>query len=60
MRRHQMAYNGKLGISVEQHYFSRYKRELDYHYLPCVIEYGGGDHRNYYPLELITLEYLAD
>lgn len=58
--RHQMAFNGKLGITVEQHYFSRHKRDLDFAFLPCVIEYGGGDRRNFYPLEVVTLESLAD
>lgn len=56
---HQVAYHAKLGISVEQHYFSRYKRERDYAHLPCVIEYGDRGHRYFYPLEVAVSKFLA-
>ncbi|KAH7702702.1 hypothetical protein AAVH_30137 [Aphelenchoides avenae] len=53
------AYHVSLGISVEQHYYSRYGRELDYAHLPCVIEFGDFGQINFYPLEVVTSKHLA-
>ncbi|KAH7706681.1 hypothetical protein AAVH_26095 [Aphelenchoides avenae] len=48
------AFNGKHGVNVTQYYFARHKKDLDHPSLPCVIEYAGRGHRNYYPLECLA------
>ena len=48
------AYNGYLGITVRMHYFSKHDRKLRYPYLPCVMEFGGGQHVSYFPLEILA------
>ncbi|KAH7716845.1 hypothetical protein AAVH_15732 [Aphelenchoides avenae] len=56
--RHTPAYGGKLGISVEQHFFAKHRRALEHPHLPCVIEHGGRGHRNFYPLETVEVVYI--
>ena len=50
------AYGGKNQTSVEAHYYSKYKIDLKYPYLPVILlkEEGG---RRIYPLEVLNVEY---
>ena len=51
----QSAYEGYLGVSVQQHFYCRHRIRLMYPRLRCVIEYGKSGHNKYYPLELLEL-----
>jgi len=51
----QAAYEGYLGVSVQQHFYCRHRIRLMYPRLRCVIEYGKSGHNKYYPLELLEL-----
>jgi len=50
------AFNGKLGITVRQYYFTKHAKNLLHHYMPCLIEHGGGKHKSYYPFEVLTVK----
>jgi len=49
------ACGGYLDITVRQYYYVRHGRKLKHPYLPCLIEFGGGQHASYYPLEVIAV-----
>jgi hypothetical protein len=49
------ALKGYLGITVRQYYFIKHGVKLRYPHLPCVIEYGEGSHRSYFPLEVLSV-----
>jgi hypothetical protein len=49
------AYEGYLGISVRQHFYSRHKLKLVYPYLRCVTEECPNTHLKFYPLELLEV-----
>lgn len=49
------AMNGYLNITVRQYYYVKHARKLRKPFLPCIIEYGGGRHRSFYPLEIIQI-----
>jgi hypothetical protein len=49
------ACGGYLDITVRQYYYVRHNRKLKHPYLPCLIEFGGGQHVSYYPLEVIAV-----
>jgi len=51
----QRAYEGYLGVTVQQHFYCRHRIRLMYPRLRCVIEYGNRAHNKYYPLELLEL-----
>ena len=51
----QRAYEGYLGVTVQQHFYCRHRIRLMYPRLRCVIEYGNKAHNKYYPLELLEL-----
>nr|CAD2203617.1 unnamed protein product [Meloidogyne enterolobii] len=44
---------GYLNITVRGYYYVKHGIKLHHPYLPCLIEFGGGHHRSYYPLEVI-------
>ena len=46
------AYNGKKNVTVDMHYFSKYKFDLRHPLLPCIVEQRGRG-SSYYPMELI-------
>lgn len=50
------ACGGYLNITVRQYYYVKHARRLVHPYLPCMIEFGGGTHASYYPLELIGVQ----
>jgi len=51
-------FNGHLNITVEQYIFCRWRKNLKYPHLPCVVEWHPhreiGD-KEYFPLECITM-----
>uniref|UniRef100_A0A914HPL7 PAZ domain-containing protein n=1 Tax=Globodera rostochiensis TaxID=31243 RepID=A0A914HPL7_GLORO len=47
------ACGGYLELTVRQYYFAKHGLKLKHPYLPCMIEFGGGAHASYYPLELV-------
>uniref|UniRef100_A0A914I9F1 Thymidine kinase, cytosolic n=1 Tax=Globodera rostochiensis TaxID=31243 RepID=A0A914I9F1_GLORO len=49
------AYRGYLGITVRMHYYVKHSMRLRHANLPCVIEYGGGDHKTFFPLEVLSV-----
>uniref|UniRef100_A0A914M6E8 PAZ domain-containing protein n=1 Tax=Meloidogyne incognita TaxID=6306 RepID=A0A914M6E8_MELIC len=49
------AMRGYLGITVRGYYYVKHGFKLRHPYLPCIIEFGGGHHRSYYPLEVISV-----
>nr|CAD2209071.1 unnamed protein product [Meloidogyne enterolobii] len=49
------AMGGYLGITVRGYYYVKHNFKLRHPYLPCVIEFGGGHHRSYYPLEVLSV-----
>ncbi|KAL3087948.1 hypothetical protein niasHT_022022 [Heterodera trifolii] len=49
------AYRGFLGITVQQHLYSRHRVTLKYPGLPCVVQFGGGYHRDLFPIELLRV-----
>ena len=52
----QMAYEGYLGVTVQQHFYCRHRIRLMYPRLKCVIEnYGNSGHHKYYPAELLEI-----
>ena len=42
-------------IKVRGYYYVKHGIKLRHPYLPCLIEFGGGHHRSYYPLEVICV-----
>ena len=54
------AFNGFLNITVRQYYFCKHKLSLRHPYLPCLIVFGGGKHRSYYPLEVVAVRKLTN
>lgn len=50
------AYNGFLGVNVQQHYYARHNIYLKYHWLPCIAEECGKNRYNYWPIEIVSLE----
>ena len=53
------ACNGYLDITVRQYFYIKHGRRLRYPYLPCLIEFGGGSHASYYPLEVIAVRVVS-
>jgi hypothetical protein len=53
------AFNGFLNITVRQYFFCKHKLSLRYPFLPCLIVFGGGKHRSYYPIEVIAVRKLT-
>ena len=52
----QPAYEGYLGISVQQHFYCRHRIRLMYPRMRCVKEYfGNTGHNKYYPPELLEI-----
>lgn len=51
----QKAYEGYLGVTVQQHLYCRHRIQLKYPQLKCVVQYGNGGHNKYYPPELLKL-----
>jgi hypothetical protein len=49
------AFNGFMNITVPQYYYVKHKMILRHPYLPCVIVFGGGKHRSYFPLEVLAV-----
>jgi hypothetical protein len=49
------ALGGYLSITVRQYYYVKHGRRLSHPYLPCLIEFGGGSHASYYPLEVVSV-----
>ena len=49
------AYNGYLGITVQQHYFSRHRIRLQYPRLPMVIHLTSTQRQLYYPIEVLGI-----
>lgn len=48
------AYNGYLGVTVQQHFYCRHRKVLKFANLPLVVDYSNKN-RAYYPIELLTL-----
>ncbi|KAH7694230.1 hypothetical protein AAVH_38727 [Aphelenchoides avenae] len=46
------SYNGHLGVTVRQHFYSRHRIELRHPYLPCVGVAGPKGQTDFYPLEV--------
>jgi hypothetical protein len=44
----------KSRTTVEQYYFVKHGITLKHSYLPCIVVYGGKDHRYYYPIETLS------
>lgn len=42
-------------LQVRAYYYIKHKVRLHYPYMPCVIQYGGGEHRSFYPLEVLVV-----
>lgn len=49
------AYNGFLGVTVQQHFYTRHRIYLKYPSLPCICVYGPKGSTSYYPIELVTV-----
>ncbi|KAL3071139.1 hypothetical protein niasHS_015881 [Heterodera schachtii] len=49
------AYRGYLGITVRIHYYIKHGIRLRHPNLPCVVEFGGGDHKTFFPLEVLSI-----
>ena len=50
------AYNGFLGITVQQHFYVRYRLKLAYPLLPLVVQIDNNNgHRSFYPLEMLIV-----
>uniref|UniRef100_A0A914H784 PAZ domain-containing protein n=1 Tax=Globodera rostochiensis TaxID=31243 RepID=A0A914H784_GLORO len=47
------ACGGYLGLTVRQYYFAKHSIRLKHAHLPTLIEFGGGTHASYYPLECV-------
>lgn len=47
------SFRGFKNITVDQYFFIKHKLNLQYSYLPCLAIKGGGNHKSYYPLEVI-------
>ncbi|KAL3115316.1 hypothetical protein niasHT_019667 [Heterodera trifolii] len=49
------ACGGYLELTVRQYFFAKHGLKLKHPYMPCMIEFGGGTHASYYPLELVNV-----
>jgi hypothetical protein len=49
------SFNGFMNITVPQYYYVKHKLILRHPYLPCVIVFGGGKHRSYFPIEVLAV-----
>ncbi|KAL3078349.1 hypothetical protein niasHS_011556 [Heterodera schachtii] len=49
------AYRGYLGITVRMHYYIKHGIRLRHPNLPCVVEFGDGDHKTFFPLEILSI-----
>lgn len=49
------AYQGFLGITVQQHYYARHRIYIKHPSLPCIVQVVGLGHEEYFPLELIRV-----
>ena len=52
----QYAYRGYLGVTVQQHMYSKHRLMLRYPMLPCIEEHANAGHVNYYPIECLYWE----
>lgn len=50
-----MAYNGFLQITVRQHMYARHRLNLRWPDLPCICMFGPKRHRDYFPLEVLSV-----
>lgn len=50
------AFHGRKNITVDQHFYSKYGKNLRFPYLPLAIHIQHGE-RYYYPLEQLVLDY---
>lgn len=51
----QHAYEGFLGVTIQQHFYCRHRIRLMYPRLRCILERGKGGHNKYYPIELLEV-----
>ncbi|KAL3099729.1 hypothetical protein niasHT_027679 [Heterodera trifolii] len=49
------AMRGYLGITVRVYYYVKHGIKLVYPQLPCVLQFGGGDHSSLFPLECLSV-----
>ncbi|KAL3121695.1 hypothetical protein niasHT_006201 [Heterodera trifolii] len=49
------ALRGYLGITVRIYYYVKHGIKLVYPQLPCVLQFGGGDHCSLFPLECLSV-----
>lgn len=49
------SHRGYKKITVDQYYFIKHKIDLSCPNLPCLAIKGGGDHKYYYPMEVIEI-----
>jgi hypothetical protein len=49
------ALRGYLGITVQQYLFIKHGLKLRYPQLSCIVMKCGGDHLNFYPIELLEI-----
>ncbi|KAL3110852.1 hypothetical protein niasHT_014789 [Heterodera trifolii] len=49
------AMRGYLGITVRIYYYVKHGIKLVYPQLPCVLQFGGGDHCSLFPLECLSV-----
>lgn len=49
------AYEGKLGVTVRQHYYCRHRISLMYPSLPLIAVQVKNGHYKYLPAELVTI-----
>lgn len=49
------SFRGYKQVTVDQYYFIKHNIDLFYPHLPCLAVKGGGDHKFYFPLELIEI-----
>lgn len=52
----QYAYRGYLGVTVQQHMYSKHRLMLRYPSLPCIEEHANAGHINYFPVECLYWE----
>lgn len=52
----QHAYQGYLGITVQQHMYAKHKLKLRFADMPCVEEHVNVGHTNYFPVECLVWE----
>jgi hypothetical protein len=51
----QKAYEGFLGVTVQQHFYCRHRIRLEWPRIRCVVENSNHRHNKYFPPELLTI-----